>query len=192
MKINRMTKLFATLSMAMAVQTAFAGNITDINVSTLPDNQKIIKIRFDRDITSPTGFVTSTPARIALDFANTNIQLSQPVLEYSDPLLSQITAAQNNDRARILLGLNKTGQYNTEIRGDEVWVYVSEAADQNVAAPAASYSAPAPASTPAAARATQASQVATSANVDFRKGSRNSGVVELSAPTFSGSPDVKA
>lgn len=62
MKINRMTKLFATLSMAMAVQTAFAGNITDINVSTLPDNQKIIKIRFDRDITSPTGFVTSTPA----------------------------------------------------------------------------------------------------------------------------------
>ncbi|WP_416190011.1 type IV pilus secretin PilQ [Neisseria sp. CCUG17229] len=191
MRINCMTKPFAALNMVLAVQTAFAGNITDINVSALPDNQKIIKIRFDRDITSPTGFVTSTPARIALDFANTNIQLSQPVLEYSDPLLSQITAAQNKDYARILLGLNKTGQYNTEIRGDEVWVYVREAADQNVAAPAASYSAPAPAPTPAAARATQASQVATSANVDFRKGSRNSGVVELSAPTFSGSPDVK-
>ncbi|RPD85654.1 type IV pilus secretin PilQ [Neisseria weixii] len=191
MKINRMTKLFAALSMAMAVQTAFAGNITDINVSTLPDNQKIIKIRFDRDITSPTGFVTSTPARIALDFANTNIQLSQPVLEYSDPLLSQITAAQNNNRARILLGLNKTGQYNTEIRGDEVWVYVSEASDQNVATPASTHSAPAPAPTPAATRSSQASQVATSANVDFRKGSRNSGVVELSAPTFSGSPDMK-
>ncbi len=191
MKINRMTKLFAALSMAMAVQTAFAGNITDINVSTLPDNQKIIKIRFDRDITSPTGFVTSTPARIALDFANTNIQLSQPVLEYSDPLLSQITAAQNNDRARILLGLNKTGQYNTEIRGDEVWVYVSEVSDQNVATPASTHSAPAPAPTPATTRSSQASQVATSANIDFRKGSRNSGVVELSAPTFSGSPDVK-
>ncbi|WP_416191280.1 type IV pilus secretin PilQ [Neisseria sp. CCUG12390] len=188
MKTKRMTRLFAGLSIAMAVQTAFAGNITDINVSTLPDNQKIIKIRFDKDITSPTGFVTSTPARIALDFANTNIQLPQPVLEYSDPLLNQITAAQNNDRARILLGLNKAGQYNTEIRGDEVWVYVSESADQNVAAPAATYSASAPAAAP---RATQAGQVATSANIDFRKGSRNSGIVELSAPTFSGSPEVK-
>ncbi|PSJ80977.1 type IV pilus secretin PilQ [Neisseria iguanae] len=191
MKINRMTKLFAGLSITMAVQTAFAGNITDINVSTLPDNQKIIKIRFDRDITNPTGFVTAAPARIALDFANTNIQLPQPVLEYSDPLLNQITAAQNNDRARILLGLNKTGQYNTEIRGDEVWVYISESADKNIAAPTATYSASGSAPTAAAPRATQSNQVATTANIDFRKGSRNSGIIELSAPTFSGNPDVK-
>ena len=45
-----MTKFFASIGVAMAVQTAFAGNITDINVSTLPDSQKIIKIRFDRDV----------------------------------------------------------------------------------------------------------------------------------------------
>jgi len=45
MKTKHMTKLFAGFSVALAVQTAFAGNITDINVSTLPDNQKIIKIR---------------------------------------------------------------------------------------------------------------------------------------------------
>ena len=67
MKTKHMTKLFAGFSVALAVQTAFAGNITDINVSTLPDNQKIIKIRFDKDVTTPHGFVTSTPARIALD-----------------------------------------------------------------------------------------------------------------------------
>ncbi|MGN6970426.1 pilus assembly protein PilQ, partial [Neisseria sp. P0009.S008] len=73
MKTKHMTKLFAGFSVALAVQMAFAGNITDINVSTLPDNQKIIKIRFDKDVTTPHGFVTSTPARIALDFANTNI-----------------------------------------------------------------------------------------------------------------------
>lgn len=188
MKTKRITKLFAGLSIAMAVQTAFAGNITDINVSTLPDNQKIIKIRFDRDITSPTGFVTSTPARIALDFANTNIRLPQSVLEYSDPLLNQITAAQNNNRARILLGLNKAGQYNTEIRGDEVWVYVSESADQTAPAPAYSTTAGAPVAAP---RAAQASQAVSTANIDFRKGSRNSGIIELSAPTFSGSPEVK-
>ena len=101
-----MTKFFASIGVAMAVQTAFAGNITDINVSTLPDSQKIIKIRFDRDVTSPSGFVTSAPARIALDFANTTIRLPQSVLEYADPLLNQITAAQNNDRSRIVLGLN--------------------------------------------------------------------------------------
>ncbi len=196
MKTKHMTKLLASLGMAAAIQTAFAGNITDINVSTLPDNQKIIKIRFDRDVTSPSGFVTSTPARIALDFAKTNIQLAQPVLEYADPLLNQITAAQNNDRARIMLGLNKASQYNTEIRGDEVWVYVSESTDQTAAMPAAVNNTPAITTTSAsvptpAVRAPQSSQIATSANIDFRKGSRNSGIIELNAPTFSGSPDVK-
>ena len=50
-----MTKLFAGISMIAAAQIALAGNITDINVSTLPDSQKIIKIRFDRDVISPSG-----------------------------------------------------------------------------------------------------------------------------------------
>ena len=186
MKTKHMTKLFAGFSVALAVQTAFAGNITDINVSTLPDNQKIIKIRFDKDVTTPHGFVTSTPARIALDFANTNIRLPQPVLEYADSLLNQITAAQNNDRARVVLGLNKISQYNTEIRGNEVWVFVNESTDQTNAAVANERAA-----TPSTARATQAYQAVSAANIDFRKGARNSGIIELSAPGFSGQPDIK-
>lgn len=186
MKTKHMTKLFAGFSVALAVQTAFAGNITDINVSTLPDNQKIIKIRFDKDVTTPHGFVTSTPARIALDFANTNIRLPQPVLEYADPLLNQITAAQNNDRARVVLGLNKISQYNTEIRGNEVWVFVNESTDQTNAAVANERAA-----MPSTARATQAYQAVSAANIDFRKGARNSGIIELSAPGFSGQPDIK-
>ena len=186
MKTKHMTKLFAGFSVALAVQTAFAGNITDINVSTLPDNQKIIKIRFDKDVTTPHGFVTSTPARIALDFANTNIRLPQPVLEYADPLLNQITAAQNNDRARVVLGLNKISQYNTEIRGNEVWVFVNESTDQTNAVVANERAA-----TPSTARSAQTYQAVSAANIDFRKGARNSGIIELSAPGFSGQPDIK-
>ena len=186
MKTKHMTKLFAGFSVALAVQTAFAGNITNINVSTLPDNQKIIKIRFDKDVTTPHGFVTSTPARIALDFANTNIRLPQPVLEYADPLLNQITAAQNNDRARVVLGLNKISQYNTEIRGNEVWVFVNESTDQTNAVVANERAA-----TPSTARAAQTYQAVSAANIDFRKGARNSGIIELSAPGFSGQPDIK-
>lgn len=185
MKTKHMT-LFAGFSVALAVQTAFAGNITDINVSTLPDNQKIIKIRFDKDVTTPHGFVTSTPARIALDFANTNIRLPQPVLEYADPLLNQITAAQNNDRARVVLGLNKISQYNTEIRGNEVWVFVNESTDQTNAIVANERAA-----MPSTARAAQTYQAVSAANIDFRKGARNSGIIELSAPGFSGQPDIK-
>lgn len=189
MNSRNITKIFSAITLGFAVQTAYAGNITDINVSSLPDNQKIIKIKFDKDVKIPKGFVTTTPARIALDFSGTSVQLPQPVLEYADPLLNQITAAQNDDRARILLGLNKAAQYNTEIKGNEVWVYVGEAANKTTNAPRASI---APVSAPAVQQApARQEQVAASANIDFRKGARNAGVVELNAPSFNGEPEIK-
>ncbi|KPN73938.1 type IV pilus secretin PilQ [Neisseria sp. 74A18] len=189
MNSRNITKILSAITLGFAVQTAYSGNITDINVSSLPDNQKIIKIKFDKEVTSPRGFVTTTPARIALDFSGTSIQLPQPVLEYADPLLNQITAAQNDDRARILLGLNKASQYNTEIKGNEVWVYISEANNKTSnTAPLQRNAAPMPA--PVATPARQ-EQIAASANIDFRKGTRNSGIVELNASSFSGEPEIK-
>lgn len=187
MNSRNIKKIFAAISIGFAVQTAFAGNITDINVSSLPNNQKIIKIKFDKDAATPRGFITTTPARIALDFSNTNVQLPQPVLEYADPLINQITAAQNNDRTRILLGLNKAGQYNTEIKGNEVWVYVSEAAGQTTRTPQQ----PANPAASAAVHPPRREQAVASANIDFRKGVRNSGIVELNALGFTGQPDIK-
>ena len=187
-------KTLSVLGLSLAMQAALAGNITDINVSTLPNKQKIVKIKFDSGVVSPTGFVTTTPARIALDFPATNIQLAQPVLEYADPLLNQITVAQNNDRARVLLNLSKTGQYNTEVKGKEVWIYVSEAANETTHTPAASnnYARNDFVDTPVSQAAPNNSNAAAaSANIDFRKGSSTSGIVELNAPGFKGQPDIK-
>ena len=195
MKLKPITiKTLCALSLSLAMPAAFAGNITDINVSSLPDNQKIIKIKFDKDVVSPRGFITTTPARIALDFPGTGIQLAQPVLEYADPLLGQITAAQNNDRARILLALSKAGQYNTQIKGNEVWVYVSEAAEQTqTIAAAESISSRTLGNEPVAPPAprARAEQAVAGANIDFRRGNRNSGIIEFNAPAFTGEPDIK-
>lgn len=188
---SRMTKILSAITMGFAIHSAYAGNITDINVSSLPDNQKIIKIKFDKEVVTPRGFITTTPARIALDFTGTSIQLPQPVLEYADPLLSQITAAQNENRARILLGLNKAGQYNTEIKGNEVWVYVNEASNTTDAPPSRNNVRVSTSPAVHTSAHVQREQVVTSANIDFRKGVRDSGIVELSAPSFTGEPEIK-
>ncbi|HEZ6441614.1 TPA: type IV pilus secretin PilQ [Neisseria meningitidis] len=133
---TKLTKIISGLFVATAAfQTASAGNITDIKVSSLPNKQKIVKVSFDKEIVNPTGFVTSSPARIALDFEQTGISMDQQVLEYADPLLSKISAAQNSSRARLVLNLNKPGQYNTEVRGNKVWIFINES-DDTVSAPA--------------------------------------------------------
>ncbi|HEZ6994787.1 TPA: type IV pilus secretin PilQ [Neisseria meningitidis] len=267
---TKLTKIISGLFVATAAfQTASAGNITDIKVSSLPNKQKIVKVSFDKEIVNPTGFVTSSPARIALDFEQTGISMDQQVLEYADPLLSKISAAQNSSRARLVLNLNKPGQYNTEVRGNKVWIFINESDDtvsaparpavkaapaapakqqaaapstksavsvsepftpakqqaaapftesvvsvsapfspakqqaaasakQQAAAPAkqqaaapAKQQAAAPAKQQAAAPAKQqAAAPAKQTNIDFRKDSKNAGIIELAALGFAGQPDI--
>ncbi|ENW3508439.1 type IV pilus secretin PilQ [Neisseria gonorrhoeae] len=191
---TKLTKIISGLFVATAAfQTASAGNITDIKVSSLPNKQKIVKVSFDKEIVNPTGFVTSSPARIALDFEQTGISMDQQVLEYADPLLSKISAAQNSSRARLVLNLNKPGQYNTEVRGNKVWIFINES-DDTVSAPArpAVKAAPAaPAKQQAAASAKQqAATPAKQTNIDFRKDGKNAGIIELAALGFAGQPDI--
>ncbi|MCL6001623.1 type IV pilus secretin PilQ [Neisseria meningitidis] len=147
-----------------AFQTASAGNITDIKVSSLPNKQKIVKVSFDKEVVNPTGFVTSSPARIALDFEQTGISMDQQVLEYADPLLGKISAAQNSSRARLVLNLNKPGQYNTEVRGNKVWIFINES-DDTVSAPAR----PAVKAAPAAPAKQQAAAPSTKSAVSVSK-----------------------
>lgn len=206
---TKLTKIISGLFVATAAfQTASAGNITDIKVSSLPNKQKIVKVSFDKEVVNPTGFITSSPARIALDFEQTGISMNQQVLEYADPLLSKISAAQNSSRARLVLNLNKPGQYNTEVRGNEVWILINES-DDTVSAPArpAVKAAPAaPAKQQAAAPFTEsvvsvsapfspatqqtAAVQAKQTNIDFRKDGKNAGIIELAALGFTGQPDI--
>ncbi|WP_197476501.1 type IV pilus secretin family protein [Eikenella sp. NML080894] len=197
MKIKKLQYLTA-LGMGLAIQGVLAGNITDINVSALPNNQKVIKIHFDRDVLKPSGFITTTPARIALDFQNTGANLSQPVLQYNDSLLSQIAVAQDGNKTRVLLNLNRPGQYNAEIKGNEVWIYMNESGQASSAA--ARTTAPnnqiqqeslgVTESKPAAGQTALGSNTANVA-VDFHKGANNSGVIEINTAGYRGAPEIK-
>lgn len=183
MKTNSLKKL-SVFGLGLMMQAAFAGNITDVNVSVLPDQQRVIKLKFDRDPVEPSGFITSSPARIALDFRNTGVKLSQSALTFNDALLNQVVAAQNDANTRVLLGLTKDAQYNAQIRGNEVWIYVSESASTNTAATNAGVV--------AGARNTYVPTASASGfNIDFRKGSQNAGVVEFSS-AHGGQPQIKA
>lgn len=170
------TKLMPVLALNLAAHSAFAGNITDINVSVLPDQQRVIKVKFDKGVVEPTGFITANPARIALDFAGTDVRLSQNSLTFNDTLLSQINAAQGNGRTRVLLSLGREAQYSTQVKGDEVWIYVSEASSQN--APARNDS------------NVIAQAGGTDFALDFKRGSNRSGVIEFRSG-YDNEPKVK-
>ena len=174
-------EVFPILGMTLAVQSVFAGNITDINVSTLPNNQKIVKVKFDNDTVLPSNSMVNEPSsRVALDFPSTGVTLPQSTFEYADSLLNQVAAVKNGNNARVLLGLNRLGQYKAEVKGKEVWIYINEAVSSSHTTP----------STQIVNSKIASSEVA-AVMVDFRKSGRSNGIVEIMTRKYQGKPDIK-
>mgnify|MGYP002744567403 CR=1 FL=1 len=174
-------KIFPILGMTLAVQSVFAGNITDINVSTLPNNQKIVKVKFDKDTVLPSNsMVNGSSSRVALDFPSTGVALPQSTFEYADSLLNQVAAVKNGNNARVLLSLNRLGQYKAEVKGKEVWIYINEAVSSSHTTPSAQV-----------VNSKIASSEAAAVTVDFRKSGRSNGIVEIMTRKYQGKPDIK-
>ena len=183
MKTNSV-KLLSAAMFGLLCQAVDAGNITDVNVSVLPNKQRVIKLRFDSDAVEPSGFVTTSPARIALDFVNTDIKLAQRELTFNDALLNRIEAAQSNGFSRLLLNLGKEGEYNTEVKGNEVWIYVSESKSTNSATSSR-------ASTNTSQYQAQSASVPFS--IDFQKGAQGSGIINfISESTTEPKVDIRS
>ena len=195
--IQATVKLLSGLSLGLMLQTAWAGNITDIKVTSLNDSKKIVKIKFDRDVVEPKGFVTGTPPTIALDFGQTGLNLAQQDFQYNDSLLGKILAAENNGRARLAIDLRNNSEYYTERKGDEIWVYITS----KTTTPAVTESIKATASTSSNIKnddnasqlpSNNASAAAFSGvGIDFRKGNGGRGEVTLNLPNPNTRFDVK-
>ena len=195
--IQATVKLLSGLSLGLMLQTAWAGNITDIKVTSLNDSKKIVKIKFDRDVVEPKGFVTGTPPTIALDFGQTGLNLAQQDFQYNDSLLGKILAAESNGRARLAIDLRNNSEYYTERKGDEIWVYITS----KTTAPAVTESIKATASTSSNIKNDDnASQLPSNnasaatfsgVGIDFRKGNGGRGEVTLNLPNPNTRFDVK-
>ncbi len=195
--IQATVKLLSGLSLGLMLQTAWAGNITDIKVTSLNDSKKIVKIKFDRDVVEPKGFVTGTPPTIALDFGQTGLNLAQQDFQYNDSLLGKILAAESNGRARLAIDLRNNSEYYTERKGDEIWVYITS----KTTVPAVTESIKATASTSSNIKNDDnASQLPSNnasaatfsgVGIDFRKGNGGRGEVTLNLPNPNTRFDVK-
>ena len=196
--IQATVKLLSSLGLGLMLQTAWAGNITDIKVTSLTDSKKIVKIKFDRDVVEPKGFVTGTPPTIALDFGQTGINLAQQDFQYNDSLLGKILAAESNGRARLAIDLRNSSEYYTERKGDEIWVYITSknapsTMTESVKTTAATTSAIAKNSDNTSQLPSNNSNASalSGVGIDFRKGNGGRGEVTLNLPTPNTRFDVK-
>ena len=87
--------------------------IEDIVYAKLPGDRIQVQIRMSGAPTKPAVFTTSNPARIALDFPNTRVNMSRTNVKVGTGAVTSVNAVEAQNRTRIVLNLVKPAAYTS-------------------------------------------------------------------------------
>ena len=159
---------------AMIPTLAFAENnaLTEINYSSLPGDQVQIRMSLENLPTEPGSFTIDSPARIAFDFPNTKVKLSERSLNIGVGVARSISTVEAGGRTRVVLNLSRLVSYNTIVDGNDVVVTLGGSVTANNAK-----------SNSVAGFASQTTDKNIK-NIDFRRGEKGEGriIIDLADP----------
>ncbi len=129
------------LAVALAGSTVFSAELLaasntlkDLTVNQLPGNRTEVVISFEGPATTPRGFTVENPARIALDFQDTDNDLAERMLAVDSGQVRNIKALEFQGRTRLVVSMTQLAPYTTKVNGNTVSLMISQAADADVPA----------------------------------------------------------
>ena len=154
----------------LPVTAAFSNALQDVSFATLPGDRVQIKLKMQEPASEPASFTIDTPARIALDFPATTVNLPRKSQEIGIGVARSLNAVEAGGRTRVVINLVKLVGYTTAVSGNDVIITLN---DSSAGAFATATEQPA---TPVAAETAAGVNIL---NLDFRRGSKGEGRVEL-------------
>ncbi|MDZ7734791.1 MAG: AMIN domain-containing protein [Gammaproteobacteria bacterium] len=153
--------LLLTPSLAAAQDQTLDG----ISYSALPGDRVEVKLQLSQPLTEdPMHFTIDNPARIALDFPGTGLNLDEKTQSIGVGMAHSISAVEASGRTRVVLNLTQSVPYEMRTEGNNV-VLVLEGAGESAPARASSTR-----RTVSDERISGAGVSASIENVDFRRG----------------------
>nr|WP_235509353.1 type IV pilus secretin PilQ [Acidovorax sp. Root402] len=99
-----------------------AGGISAVSAS-IQAGVEILRVDFSESISSsPTGFSTQSPARIALDFQGVGNDSGKSLYDINLGNLKSVNIVNAGERSRIVLNLKNPTSYKTEIQGKSLFL----------------------------------------------------------------------
>ncbi len=182
----------ALLLASMLIPEARAAAIQGMDFSSLPGNRVQVRLTLSEPVASaPLNFTIDNPARIAVDFPGTTLNLQERTRSISVGKVESVNAVEAGGRSRVVVNLVELVPYAIETSGNVVIMTLegvqADITSEKQAQVAAS--APAPATTVPVIATPTAVPVAPSPNfaqgsagarlesIDFRRGARGEGLV---------------
>lgn len=103
--------------------SVFGAQLTNINFSSLPGDRVQIELKLSEPATKePLSFIIDNPARIALDFPETQLAVDKKSVAVGVGAAHSISAVEANGRTRVVLNLVEMVPYDVKLQGDTVLV----------------------------------------------------------------------
>lgn len=151
--------------------SAFAQNAIRSVTGSIQSGTEIIRIETAEKLPAvPTGFTIQSPARIALDFPGVINAVGKNLVEMNQGNLRSANIVQAGDRTRIVINLKQAASYSASIDGNVVMLVLEKSESAKANPNSVQVFAP-----------QQTSDFTALKDIDFRRGSKNSGrvVVDL-------------
>lgn len=114
----------AALAALLLATPGWAASILSVTGATQGGGE-VVRVELSEPAPAlPTGFTTQSPARIALDFANTTSELAQPRVSVQQGNLASVNVFEAQERTRVVLNLKSATTYRMERDGNAVLVYL--------------------------------------------------------------------
>lgn len=179
MKIN-LKKTIGLLLLAMGSglfnHVAHAASLDNVSFSALPgERARITLMLSEPPATEPSSFTIDNPARLAIDFPGTTLNLADKSQRIGIGMADSFNAVEAAGRTRVVINLARAVSYDMAVAGGNVILTLE--ADMSRAAPAA---------TDMILAARVDGQSGSLENIDFRRGENGEGrvIVDLSDPAI--------
>ena len=188
MKASNLTKIFLSLVVLLQPGLSQARELIGLDYSVMTGNAVQLVFTFDQEAAEPRSFTIDQPARISLDFADTENKLKQRNMRVGIGSLQSIISASTKDRTRVVLNLSSITEYTTSANGNQVIVTLSGSESSQTLAlkkNPETGEVNAVAMTPPEAQAEKTAKGIT--NIDFKRGPNGEGrvVIDLTSTTIS-------
>ena len=191
MKASTTTKILLSLFVLLQLGQAQARELIGLDYSVMAGNAVQLVFTFDQEAVEPRSFTIDQPARISLDFADTENKLKQRAMRVGIGAIQSIISASSKGRTRVVLNLSSSTEYTTSVNGSQVIVTLAGSeALKNMAASQQQEAGSEEGSTPVALSEPEetTSQAAKGiTNIDFKRGPNGEGrvVIDLTSTTIS-------
>jgi type IV pilus assembly protein PilQ len=177
-RLENLTYIILLAGLSLVTGSVYAISLDNVSFASLPGERVQIKLTLSEALPAePLNFTIDNPARIAVDFPNTSLNLSEKSQTIGIGMANSFNAVEAAGRTRVVINLTRSVSYSMAVEGNSVVLNLESGVASSSGSDASAFS-----------------SAGSIEDIDFRRGDNGEGrvIVKLSDPSIAIDMGVEA